>query len=531
MDLDTWRRFMQAAPEGAQQEEGPMTATPKFQPDAWRHFVQAVLEGTQEEERLMTATPKYQLVPIDQIHDSPLNPRRHVDPARTQELVESIKQHGVIDPLILRPVNGQYEIASGHRRRAAAALVGLQDLPAIIRPLTDAELLDIVMTENVQQETLHPLDEAEGFRRMQQLDPLMTPAAIGTRIGKSVRYVYDRLTLAKLIPTAKKAFESDALTAAHAIEIARLTPEDQVQALAAAFQTVWNADGQGHEAKDLISLRALKREIAEHCRLNPLDESTQAELPQLAEAMMVALDAGGPLLEVSTGNKADCPKGIKAQGAWREVGKRDHCDFARPAVIVHGVARRGEVLDVCATRKCKKHFPPKPKPEAKTKQAPKYDWKAESEKRKTAQERWDKIRPLALRQLAEKTAKLKVTNELLEQIIAHRAPYGRMNELRKLLGAPVTLRTFAQAWAIADALDRSFTEESFKPFARVYHIHLPAIAKELNLDEAKTQTPAKSEKAEAKPQKVREGKFGEARARAVSRLKTKGKAKKTRGHK
>jgi ParB/RepB/Spo0J family partition protein len=524
--------------------------------DVWYRFMQGAPDRAQEERTAMTATGKFQLVPIDQIHDSPLNPRRHLDSARTQELVESMRQHGVIDPLILRPINGQYEIASGHRRRAAAAIVGLQDLPALVRPLTDAELLDIIMVEAVQQESFHPLDEAEGFRRMQKLDPLMTPAAIAARIGKSARYVCDRLTLDKLIVAAKKAFESDALTAAHAIEIARLTPEDQIKALDLAFQTVWNVDGKGHDAKDLIGLHALKAEIARNCKLNLADESTQAELPQLAEAMTVALDAGGPLLEVSSGNKADCPKGVKAQGAWREVGKRDRCDFARPAVVVHGQARRGEVLQVCATRTCKTHFPPKPKPAARAKRQE--SWQKENAERKAKAEAWGKLRPHAARAVVVATKGWKITERLLDAVIERLASYGVAARIRKAIG-PITLRNFGQAVALAQLFNDEYSREAFARTAKTLgvKVNLIAIAKDLKLDEPKVQTSATDEKGKAKPAKLTEGKFGpdpsfgapplpadranppvvtagpvpKARARAVSRVKVKGKAKRTRGHK
>lgn len=169
-------------------------------------------------------------VPIDEIQESATNPRRHFDERGLSELTESIREKGIVSPLLLRSVNSHYEIVAGARRYRAARALGLTEVPAIVRPMTDEQALEIQVIENLQRQDVHPLDEAEGYRRLVETTRYDAPA-LAVKVGKSVSYIYQRLALDSLIEPAKKAFWKDQLTAAHALLLARLQSEDQKKLL------------------------------------------------------------------------------------------------------------------------------------------------------------------------------------------------------------------------------------------------------------------------------------------------------------
>lgn len=183
----------------------------------------------------MTTETAMQQVPLLDVYESPLNPRRTFDPKKIEELAQSIRSHGILTPLLMRRVsrNGKglgYEIAAGHRRFRAAQAAGLQAVPAVVRDMEDAEFLEVLTIENLQREDLHPLEEAAGYQALLKL-PEYDIAGLAAKVAKSQTYIYQRLKLLELIPPARKLFLDGTITAAHAVHLARLQPADQKQAL------------------------------------------------------------------------------------------------------------------------------------------------------------------------------------------------------------------------------------------------------------------------------------------------------------
>ena len=118
-----------------------------------------------------------------------------------------------------------YELVAGTRRFRASKLAKRESIPATVRELTDAQALELQVIENVQRVDVHPLDEAQGYAALIELEPdTYTVESIGSRVGRSPAYVSGRLRLIQLNPEAKQAFYDDKLTVAHAFEIARLQP-------------------------------------------------------------------------------------------------------------------------------------------------------------------------------------------------------------------------------------------------------------------------------------------------------------------
>jgi len=178
----------------------------------------------------MANSAAYQNVDIESIRESASNPRQHFDEKGMGELTESIRTKGIVSPLLLRPMDGVYEVVDGARRYRAAKAAGLTTVPAILRHMSDEDALEIQVIANLQRQDVHPLDEAEGYKRL--LDTKRYDvAALAAKVGKSKAYIYGRLQLAQLIPAVKKMLLADEITVAHAILICRLTADVQKRVL------------------------------------------------------------------------------------------------------------------------------------------------------------------------------------------------------------------------------------------------------------------------------------------------------------
>lgn len=156
--------------------------------------------------------------------------KQAMTPEALQELANSIGQHGVIQPVLLRPnpeVPGKYILICGERRYQASRIAGKNDIPAYIKEVTAAVAFVLQITENVQREDVHALDEAKGYKFMLTENEQLTTAELALRFGKSETYILQRLKLNELIKEIRKDFYEDKLSLGHAILLARLTPADQ----------------------------------------------------------------------------------------------------------------------------------------------------------------------------------------------------------------------------------------------------------------------------------------------------------------
>jgi len=159
-----------------------------------------------------------QLVPVDHIHPNPDQPRRHFNQDVLEELAASIREKGVIQPLILRAnprQEGTYEIVAGERRWRASQLARLHELPAVIRDYSDTEALEIAIIENIQRADLNPLEEAAGYRDLMERFG-HTQEKLGEALGKSRPHIANLLRLLKLPEAVQKLVREDRLTAGHA---------------------------------------------------------------------------------------------------------------------------------------------------------------------------------------------------------------------------------------------------------------------------------------------------------------------------
>lgn len=138
------------------------------------------------------AGPEVRAIPIDDIHKNVLQPRKHFDDAGIEELAASIREQGVLQPIVVRRQAAGYEVIVGERRWRAARAAGLETIPALVRDSSDQESLELAIVENIQREDLNPIEQAQAFRTLMDLNK-MTQEAVAARLGK------DRATVANTI--------------------------------------------------------------------------------------------------------------------------------------------------------------------------------------------------------------------------------------------------------------------------------------------------------------------------------------------
>ena len=163
-----------------------------------------------------TAVSPDRMVPIEFVGRNPRNPRRYFDESELQDLASSIRQHGIVQPVVVRTIaDNRYEIIAGERRWRAAQLAGLVDIPVIIRDVDDRTALEIAIVENVQRSDLNPLEEAMGYELL-IADHGYTQNDLGEIIGKSRSHVANSLRLLKLPEPVRDMLASGTLSAGHA---------------------------------------------------------------------------------------------------------------------------------------------------------------------------------------------------------------------------------------------------------------------------------------------------------------------------
>ena len=215
--------------------------------------------------------------PIDLLEPSPFQPRRAMDDDALRELADSIRARGILQPLLIRPhpsVEGRFQIVAGERRWRAAALAGLHEVPALLRPLSDAEAMAGALVENLQRQDLNPIEEAEGYSRL--LDEFgMTHEALARAVGKSRSHLTNTIRLLNLPNSVKEAVRDGAISAGHARALlSAAAPETALAAVIeqglSVRQTEALAERRAREPEPRIKdpdMVALERDLSEELGL------------------------------------------------------------------------------------------------------------------------------------------------------------------------------------------------------------------------------------------------------------------------
>ena len=344
---------------------------------------------------------------LEQIAESKTNPRTHSDKTALAELTASIRQHGVLQPVIVRPcpdgTPNAFELVVGSRRCQASKLARRETIPSTIRQLTDSQVIELQLVENLLREDVHELDEARGYAALQRLNPMLyTVETIGQKVARSPSYVSGRLQLENLVDEAKHAFRAGKLTVSHAFEIARLQGPNQQRALRECFpehRSVAAALKDGRA--EAVTVRELRAWIESEVHLdlanapfNPQDadllpsvgpctkcpkrtgnnpllfpeaglkkstctdrECYHKKVAALVELRIAPLEAQGEkVLRVSQAPawRASRPANVLCEGQFHRAKQGGECPTTKPAVLVDG-KQAGTVFHLCQNDKCLVH--------------------------------------------------------------------------------------------------------------------------------------------------------------------------------
>lgn len=185
------------------------------------------------EEKILTETPKEEItnVKISELRSNPYQPRQVFKKEALQELADSIKEHGVFQPIIIKKSIKGYEIIAGERRVKASQMVGLEEIPAIIRDFTDEEMMEIALLENLQRENLNPIEESRAYKKL--IETLnITQEELAKKLGKSRSYITNMIGLQTLPDSIQDLISDNKMSMGHARVLSKLENENQQKELA-----------------------------------------------------------------------------------------------------------------------------------------------------------------------------------------------------------------------------------------------------------------------------------------------------------
>lgn len=251
---------------------------------------------------------QFQMIDVSKLDESPLNPRKSFDQAKLDELTASVREKGVIEPILVRPVGKRFEVAAGARRFRAAVAAELAQVPAMVREMTDTELLEVALLENVVRHDISALDEGDAYRALVK-EHGYTVEQLVEKTGKSRTVVFARMKLAELQGAARELVLSGAWSASIGELIARLPTE---KAQAAAMKRLEEVQKHNIDGVAGISYRHAKEVLDDEFEL------------QLKDATFDVKDAE---LVPDAGACAACPKRTHApdnKGQFADV-REDTC--------------------------------------------------------------------------------------------------------------------------------------------------------------------------------------------------------------
>lgn len=228
-------------------------------------------------------------LPIDLLRPNPFQPRRHFDAAELEELVASVREQGVLQPILVRPVTGEgesgeqaYEIIAGERRWRAAQKAGLHEIPAVIREVDDTAALEVALIENVQRRDLSPIEEARGYRRL--IDEFgHRQEEIAAAVGKSRSHIANLLRLLGLPEEVRAMLEDSRLSMGHARAlIGAADPKALADRIVKEGMTVRRAETLAGEAKPAGGRRSSAKPVK--------DADTRALESDLSQALGLGVE-------------------------------------------------------------------------------------------------------------------------------------------------------------------------------------------------------------------------------------------------
>ncbi|MBQ8535118.1 MAG: ParB/RepB/Spo0J family partition protein [Bacilli bacterium] len=242
-------------------------------------FNSEILDYSSVEEKIVSETPKDEITMIDlaELRSNPYQPRKIFDEQALEELANSIKEHGVFQPIIVKKSIKGYEIIAGERRVKASLMAGLTQIPAIVRDFNDTQMMEIALLENLQRENLTAIEEATAYKKLQETLGL-TQEELAKRLGKSRSHITNMLGLLTLPDTIQEDISAKKITMGHARVISKLDDYNQQQEL------VDKVINEGISVRQLEEL-AKETEIIKTNPQKPRIEREDNEYAYVQEAM------------------------------------------------------------------------------------------------------------------------------------------------------------------------------------------------------------------------------------------------------
>jgi ParB family chromosome partitioning protein len=219
-------------------------------------------------------------IPIQHIHPNPRQPRKTIEPNGLSDLADSIREHGILQPLLVSAENGgQYTLIAGERRLRAAQMAGLASVPALVRQASDQNRLELALIENLQRMNLNPLEAAQGYQQLAE-EFHLTQEEIAKKVGKSRVAVTNTLRLLMLAPDCRQALVDGRITEGHARALLGLNSSAAQHAL---LETVLRLDLNVRQTEELVRKFGGEREK------NPVKSAPAPEIQSLEDALRTRL--------------------------------------------------------------------------------------------------------------------------------------------------------------------------------------------------------------------------------------------------
>ena len=250
-------------------------------------------------------------IDINELNPNPLQPRGAITPESLVDLVDSIKEHGILEPLVVAKTPAGYQIIAGERRWRAGKLAGLTHVPVIIRETSPKGMLEMALVENVQRVDLNPLDRAKGFERLLNEFGL-TSSEVAARIGKSVAYVSNSVRLLNLPDALKDGLLSGLISEGHARALSAI---DDVELMIEAYKIILRESGSVRRAEELA--RRMKHKAGQEPKKQAVKTKLRVvseEIDKIQEELTESLKK----LEKST-ESADTSTKVKLARSRRET--------------------------------------------------------------------------------------------------------------------------------------------------------------------------------------------------------------------
>ena len=220
-------------------------------------------------------------IPLSRIRENPRQPRQRIADDALATLAESIRQHGVIQPILVTETIDGYQLVAGERRVRASRLAGLERIPAIVRQLADRQQLELALVENLQREDLDPIEAARAYRQLMD-DFAFTQEDLASRVGRARSTVANTLRLLELHPAVQDAIAAGAITEGHARAIGGVQSELQEHVL----RTVIDDDLSVRQAEELVRRLREPRPVREAAATEP---ATDADVERVEEDLRRSL--------------------------------------------------------------------------------------------------------------------------------------------------------------------------------------------------------------------------------------------------